>query len=92
MNQIRVTKIIPMGGLKLNIVFSDGLTGNLDFSNFLTGQVFSLLKELSRFSTASVQYGTIVWEGDIDMAPEYIYTKMLEQGSGLNRLTEAKRQ
>ncbi|MDC0088053.1 DUF2442 domain-containing protein [Akkermansiaceae bacterium] len=75
------------GELKLKIAFSDGLSGVLDFSNLLTGKIFSPLKESSHFSTALVQYGTIVWEGDVDMAPEYLHTKMVEQGVGLKRLT-----
>lgn len=86
MDLIRVTHIEPQDELKLKIAFSDGLSGILDFSNLLTGKIFSSLKELSNFSTASVQYGTIVWDGDIDMAPEYLHTKMIEQGVGLTRL------
>lgn len=86
MDLIRVTQIEPQGELKLKIAFSDGLSGILDFSHLLTGNIFSSLKELSNFSTASVRYGTIVWDGDVDMAPEYLHTKMVEQGVELNRL------
>ena len=86
MDLIRVTEIEPKGELKLKIAFNNGLSGILDFSNLLTGNIFASLKELAKFSTASVQYGTIVWEGDVDMAPEYLHSKMVEQGVGLNRL------
>ena len=86
MNLIRVTEIEPKGDLKLKIIFNDGLSGVLDFSELLTGSVFSTLKELTKFSTASVQYGTIVWSGDVDMAPEYLHTQMLEKGSEIKLL------
>jgi len=90
MDLIRVTKIEYQGELKLKIAFNDGLSGILDFSNLLTGNIFAPLEELSNFTTASVQYGTIVWDGDVDMAPEYLHTKMVEQGVGLNRLPAAR--
>lgn len=90
MDLIHVIGIEPQGELKLKIAFNDGLSGILDFSNLLTGSVFSSLKELTKFSTASVRYGTIVWEKDVDMAPEYLHTKMIEQGVELNSLTEAR--
>lgn len=86
MNLIRITEVESQGELKLKIAFSDGLSGILDFSNLLTGEIFSSIKDLAKFSTASIQYGTIVWEGDVDMAPEYLYSKMVEQGVGLKRL------
>lgn len=92
MDLIRVTEIEPQGELKLKIAFNDGLSGVLDFSDLLTGKIFSSLKELSNFSTASVQYGTIVWEGDVDMAPEYLHTKMVEQGVELKRLMPLNQQ
>lgn len=85
MDLIRVIEIEPRGELKLKIAFSDGLSGVLDFSHFLTGGIFLSLREPSLFTTASVQYGTIVWQGDVDMAPEYLHTKMLKQGTNLHR-------
>ncbi len=89
MDLIRVTEIESHGGLKLKVAFNDGLSGVLDFANILTGSVFSTLKDPATFSTASVQYGTIVWEGDVDMAPEYLHTEMVKQGVGLSRLPVA---
>ena len=84
MDLIRIIEIKAQGELKLKITFNDGLTGILDFTNLLTGRIFSPLKDSAKFATASVQYGTIVWQDDIDMAPEYLHTKMVEQGVGLN--------
>lgn len=87
MDLIRVTQIEPQGELKLKIAFNDGLSGILDFSDLLTGEVFSSLKDVAHFSTASVQYGTVVWEGDVDMAPEYLHSKLLAEGVEIKRLT-----
>jgi len=89
MNLIRVTELEVLGGLRLRLVFNDGLSGILDFSNLLTGNVFSSLKTSEAFSSAQVQYGTVVWEGDIDMAPEYLHAQMLKQGIGIKYLSPA---
>jgi len=80
MNLIRVIEVEKLEGFELNLAFSDGLSGILDFSDLLTGAIFSPLKEVGRFNSVEVRYGTLVWEGDIDMAPEYLYRKMQEQG------------
>ena len=87
MNLIRVIQIERLGGLKLKLVFNDGLSGVLDFSNLLTGAIFSPLNKAERFATAQVRYGTVVWENDVDMAPEYLHVQMLEQGVKLNHLS-----
>ena len=87
MNLIRVTDIEPRDGLKLKVFFNDGLSGVLDFSSLLTGAIFSALKDQGKFASATVRYGTIVWDGDIDMAPEYLHAKMVGEGVGLNRLS-----
>ncbi len=91
MDLIRITQLEWRGELKLKLVFSDGLSGVLDFSDLLTGPIFSPLKKVECFSTAQVNYGTVVWEYDIDMAPEYLHLKMLEQGVELNHLSKAGR-
>ena len=87
MNLIRVIELEVLGGLSLRLVFNDGLSGVLDFSNLLTGAIFSPLKKVEYFTSAQVRYGTVVWEGDVDMAPEYLHQKMLEQGVDLDRLS-----
>ena len=89
MNLIRVTQLERLGGLKLRLVFNDGLSGVLDFSNLLTGAIFSPLKKAEYFASAQVLYGTVVWKGDVDMAPEYLHIQMLKQGVKLNHLSPA---
>ncbi len=85
MNLIRVTDVKPVGDYKLRVCFDDGLSGVLDFSTLLTGRVFSVLKEADLFRPARVCYGTIVWDGDIDMAPEYLHSKLSEQVAATGR-------
>ena len=40
---------------------------------YLDLPVFQPLKNPSFFALASVSYGTVVWPGDIDIAPETLY-------------------
>jgi hypothetical protein len=36
---------------------------------------FAQLKDSPLFAKASVDYGTVVWPGDIDIAPETLYDR-----------------
>ena len=61
---------------KLKVVFEDNKQGIVDFSNYLNkGGVFDKFKDIDFFKNFSVSedLGTIIWNNEIDIAPETIY-------------------
>ena len=55
---------------KLNLVFEDGLESTFDMRPYLDKKPFTKLHDQKLFREASVAYGTVVWPGGLDIAPE----------------------
>jgi hypothetical protein len=58
---------------KLELQFSDGWSGTVDFKNMLSGKKYLPLKDLSLFKQYGLVNGTIEWVNGADFAPEYLY-------------------
>jgi len=76
---IQVTQLEVKENFHLKLSFNNGLSGIVDLSKNLSGDVFSRLKDEDLFVTARLAYGTVVWKDDIDMAPEYLHEILAEQ-------------
>lgn len=55
----------------------------------LEKEMFSMLKNPAFFMKAKPQYGTVVWNDDIDIAPEHLYTCSTPVEQGLKDGEEA---
>jgi len=65
----------------IEVKFNNGAEGRVDLTEALWGPVFEPLKDpavFKRFEVSDVIH-TIRWENDADLAPEYMYDKMVEQ-------------
>ena len=63
---------------KLKVVFEDKKQGIVDFTSYTSkGGVFDKFKDIEYFKNFSISenLGTIVWNNEIDIAPETIYEK-----------------
>jgi hypothetical protein len=67
-----------INGYKINLTFDDGKDGIVDFSQFIEkGGVFKKLKNQAIFKNFEInkELGVITWDGEIDIAPEILYSK-----------------
>lgn len=74
----RVTQVRHVGGHRLELSFSDGVKGELDFEDRVVGRggVFRPLEDISFFRQVKVdpEAGTIVWPNEVDFCPDVLYS------------------
>lgn len=74
----RVKQVRHLGGYRLELTFTDGTKGELDFEKRIVGRggVFSPLEDLALFAQVKVdpEAGTIVWPNEVDFCPDVLYS------------------
>jgi hypothetical protein len=71
-----VVSAVYRGGYRIELGFSDGRRGVVDFAPYLRrGGVFERFRDISFFRDFRVnpELGTLTWSGEIDIAPETLY-------------------
>jgi hypothetical protein len=58
---------------RIRLTFNDGVEASVDFSPWLTGEVFDRLKSRTYFQKFFLDGGTVVWPNGADVAPETLY-------------------
>lgn len=78
---LEVTRAEYAGGHRLRLWFNNGDEGTVDLSDALWGPMFEPLQDVAAFQRFEVSpvLHTICWDNDADLAPEYLYEKMVEQ-------------
>ena len=80
------------GGLVYHVVFDDGNSGNVDFSEYIgRGPVFEPLRDIAFFKKARIEGGTISWPNGADIAPETLYERIVRQRGALPDAQKAPR-
>ena len=73
---IKVISVRPLDDYKLWIRFANGDIKKFDFTPLLDELAFKKLKDKEVFKSVYVDFGCTVWnDGDIDIAPEYLFEK-----------------
>lgn len=68
-----VVQVQPHSDFTLTLVFENQQRKVFDMSTYLKKKPFLKLKNKPLFMKATVQYGTVVWPGNIDIAPETLW-------------------
>jgi hypothetical protein len=68
-----VVSVVARKDHTLLLVFENGETRRFDMRPWLDRKPFSRLRDSPLFLKATVAYGTVVWPGDIDIAPETLW-------------------
>ena len=74
MRLIKVSKVAVLNDFKLDLAFTDGTHGIADLSGDLDGPL-APLRETALWNQAHVQHGVVVWNDDLDLAPEFLYAR-----------------
>ena len=75
-----VVSVETRPGYVLLLEFETGERRIFDMSPYMDKRPFVQLKGSAVFALASVEYGTVVWPGNIDIAPETLYDRSLPAG------------
>lgn len=70
---IDVIDVKPQDDYKLLLEFENGEKKEFDCKNLFGYKIYEPLKEKHFFEKARVEYGTVVWSDEIDIAPETLY-------------------
>ncbi len=69
----RPTSVAATEDYTLRITFNNGETRLFNATPYLAYPAFEALKAISLFMQARVEHNTVVWNEEVDMAPENLY-------------------
>lgn len=72
-----VVKVEVGADYALQIEFENGENRVFDMRPYLEKKPFVRIRDASIFAQARVEYGTVVWPGNIDIAPETLYDRSI---------------
>lgn len=68
----------------LHLTFENGEQRVFDMTPLMAKKPFDRLRDPTCFVMASIDYGTVVWPGNIDIAPETLYDLSVPLNQGDN--------
>ena len=70
-----VIRVEPKADFNLLLEFENGECRRFDMSRYIDQKPWVRLKSNNAFLGAYVEYGTVVWPGNIDIDPETLYDR-----------------
>lgn len=68
-----VKMVMPNPNYSLYLEFEDGKKGTYDARPLLKKKIYEPLNNLNFFMKAHIEGDTVVWNEDVDIAPEHLY-------------------
>jgi hypothetical protein len=81
-----VVKVRVQAGYTLELEFENGERRLFDMTPYMEKRPFNRLKDSPLFALARIDYGTVTWPGEIDIAPETLYDRSVPH---LEKLADA---
>lgn len=75
-----VTTVIVKPDYQLELQFQNGELRRFDMRPLLAMKPWDRIANPHLFERAKVEYGTVVWPGEIDIAPETLYDDSIHLG------------
>lgn len=70
---LSVKEVKALDEYKLLLTFENGEVKIFDMKPYLDKGIFRKLKDISLFKSARVNFDTVEWENEADIAPETLY-------------------
>jgi hypothetical protein len=70
-----VTQVQPLKNYILKVSFSSGEVKLFDVKPYLNKGIFTKLQDENFFNQAYVDYDTVCWPGNLDIAPETLFDR-----------------
>lgn len=79
----RAAKVKVLSGFSLQVGFMDGTEGDVYLEEFIKSPnagIFAALKDVSLFNRVRLVNGVVTWPGEIDLAPDAMYSEIKKHG------------